>query len=353
MISIGFDIGGTKMEAALIRWEKSSSLLTSGNAQQFPYQGSDGTFWAGKVLGRERVATERHLGYEQMVSKLHTLIEQTCANAKIAKGDIAGLGFAIPGSVDPVTLRMLNGNTLVLRDKDFAADVAKVFGSQPPKLFSENDANCFALAEAMCGAGVAHSQKSKKSTHGLTSVGIILGTGCGGGVVVNGQTLKGRRGGAGELGHTVLRQGGLRCWCGQQGCAEQYLSGSGLEQQFNGRLYSQVPTFQTAKGIFELYDKQDPVAVGTIKAFRADLGIFLASLTNIFDPDFFVMGGGVSLQKSIYEGVEEDVARQSFLPNTHVPVYQNVLGDSAGVVGAALLVLNSINSQLDLAKAPN
>ena len=351
LFAMGFDVGGTKIEAALVRFSEGRLVTSVSDAQRagtsvehFPYEGRDGRRLVGEVVARQRVATERQNGYEPIVSKMAGLVKSVCAAAGVTPEVLAGLGFAIPGAVDPSTLRMLNGNTLVLKDRDLTHDVVKALGltRQDVLVKAENDANCFALGEALCGAGVAHAASVGLSARRLTSVGIILGTGCGGGVVVNGDTLRGRRGGAGEVGHTVLKEGGLPCYCGNRGCAEQYLSGSGLEQAFNARRYSQVREFQDARGIFALAEAKDPIAVATVRAFRNDLALFLSGLTSLFDPDFFVLGGGVSLQPAVYEGLEAEVARSAFLPNSTVPVYRNLLGDSAGVVGAALLVVNDV-----------
>jgi fructokinase len=329
MLAIGFDIGGTKIEAALLRFvDAPGSTAPSGAGGEplkkglFPYETRGGRSLCGEVLARERVATQRQNGYDPIIAKMAELVRGVCTKAG-------------------VTLRMLNGNTLVLKDRDLTGDLLKSLGVQVA-VRAENDANCFALGEALCGAGVSHARSSGKSIRQLTSVGIILGTGCGGGVVVNGDTLRGRRGGAAEIGHTVLREGGLPCYCGQRGCAEQTLSGSGLEQAFNARRYSQVREFQDAKAIFELATAQDPIAVATVKAFRQDLAVFLSNLTALFDPDFFVLGGGVSLQTAIYEGLSEAIAARAFLPESFVPVYRNELGDSAGVVGASLLIVKDL-----------
>lgn len=356
--AVGFDVGGTKIEAALVRFEEAPSSVSNltpsvgasagasaaPKANEFPFEDRNGRLLRGQVLARSRVATERQHGYEPIVEKMVGLVRTVCAQAGVSPDSLAGLGFAIPGAVDPVSLRMLNGNTLVLKNRDLTQDVVRGLGFAQGALVvkAENDANCFALGEALCGVGVAHAAKEKWSARKLTSVGIILGTGCGGGVVVNGDTLRGRRGGAGEVGHTVLKEGGLPCYCGQRGCAEQYLSGSGIEQAFNARRYAQVREFQDARSVFALAEAKDPIAVATVRAFRSDLAQFLAGLTSLFDPDFFVLGGGVSLQPAVYEDLESEVARLSFLPDSRVPVYQNVLGDSAGVVGASLLVVKDL-----------
>lgn len=345
MFAIGFDIGGTKIEAALVRFTRFTQheKLEPDVAQAvFPFETKDGRMLAGAILARERVPTERHKGYDQIVEKMATLVRTICEKAAVEVDSVAGLGLAIPGSVDPRTLRMANGNTLVLKDRDLAGDLRVLLQAPALRVAAENDANCFALAETLCGAGVAHARDAGLRVRDLVCVGLILGTGCGGGIVVQGETLKGRRGGGGEIGHVTFRAGGKSCWCGKRGCAEQYLAGSALEQTFNGRLYSQSPKVLSSREIFAFAADRDPVALACVNEYRADLAMFLSDLSALFDPDLFVLGGGVSLQDAVYENLEMECERLSFLPGVRVPVKRNVLGDSAGVVGAALLVVKDM-----------
>jgi fructokinase len=236
---------------------------------------------------------------------------------------------------------MLNGNTMVLIGRDLVGDIRRK-ANLPEKvpMRAENDANCFALAEALCGAGLMHAKKSGIPVHAHVAVGIILGTGCGGGIVIQGRTVQGARGGGGELGHTILYKDGHQCYCGQSGCAEQYLSGPALESLMATRHYSQLGAAPlSAKEIFEKAQAGDPAALAVLKRYRNDLGRFLGSLTSIFDPHYFVLGGGLSLQPAVYENLSATLANHTFLPDSQVPVYQHQLGDSAGGLGAALLAL--------------
>lgn len=352
MHAIGFDIGGTKIEASLVRFEENphadaacalgSAVARASTSVTFPYQNRAGRRFLGTIVSRSRVPTERHLGYEPIVAKMARLVDRVCEEGGVGPASLAGVGLAIPGAVDPRSLRMLNGNTLVLKGRDLAGDLRAALSRPTLRVAAENDANCFALGEALCGAGAAHAAERGLTVRDIVVVGIILGTGCGGGVVVGGDTLRGTRGGAGEFGHVPLRENGLMCWCGKRGCAEQYLAGSGLEQHFNGRLYSQSSTPQPARAIFELAAGGDPVALACVKAHKEDLVTFLGRLATIFDPDLFVLGGGVSLQPSLYPGLSEAVAAQAFLPGSSAPVKQHLLGDSAGVVGASLLVVKDL-----------
>lgn len=347
MFLLGFDIGGTKIEAALVAIapkvglgassvaENSATVDAPNSFELAPFrQGQPASIC--QVIARQRVPTERSQGYEAIAQKIIALVKSVCAEARITPQDLAGVGLGIPGSVDPYTQYMLNGNTMVLVGRDLAGDVARGAGLQSTP-FCENDANCFALAEALCGAGARHAHNIQKPLASMVGVGIILGTGCGGGVVIGTEILRGRRGGAAEVGHSVFRAGGHPCYCGRAGCAEQYLSGPALEGAFNSRRYSQIEGNPGAREIFALAAAKDPVAVAVVRQYGRHLGEFLGNLTTLFDPDYFVLGGGISRQDAIYEGLSECLATHSFLPNSQVPVYQHQLGDSAGVIGAALL----------------
>ncbi|MEY3903377.1 MAG: hypothetical protein RL189_2683 [Pseudomonadota bacterium] len=337
MFLMGFDVGGTKIEATLFRLTKDAQPAEGHEvfACAHPQQG----LLHGQVLARLREPTERHKGYQAIVEKMAQLVGATCAAAGVGAQQLSGIGFGLPGSIDPRTFRMLNGNTMVLVNQDLIGDVRKKAAlPESVVLRAENDANCFALAEALCGAGLLHEKKSGVGVHSQTAVGIILGTGCGGGIVINGRTLQGARGGGGELGHTILYRDGHQCYCGQSGCAEQYLSGPGLESLMATRHYSQLGSAPlSAREIFEKADASDPAAMAVVARYRSDLGRFLGSLTSVFDPHYFVLGGGISLQPAIYRGLSEILARHTFLPDSLVPVYKHQLGDSAGGLGAALL----------------
>lgn len=339
MFLMGFDVGGTKIEATLFRLSKEPSTAKADESFRcaHPSQG----LLHGQVLSRLREPTERHKGYQAIVEKMVNLISATCAAAQVDVNQLTGIGLGLPGSIDPRTYRMLNGNTMVLVNQDLVGDIRKKAGLPAAlHLRAENDANCFALAEALCGAGLLHEKNSGIAVHTQTAVGIILGTGCGGGIVINGRTLQGARGGGGELGHTILYRDGHQCYCGQSGCAEQYLSGPGIEALMATRHYSQLGHAPlSAREIFDRAAASDPAALAVVARYKQDLGRFLGSLTSVFDPHYFVLGGGLSLQPSIYTGLSEILSHHTFLPDSRVPIYQHQLGDSAGGLGAALLSL--------------
>ncbi|MFN8369435.1 MAG: ROK family protein [Bacteriovoracaceae bacterium] len=323
MFVLGLDIGGTKIECVLV------DLGTNKNFNPDQIK---------KIKVKMRIDSNRLTGYANVLENIAKLCLKVCKEAKTDLSACAGIGVGLPGTVDPKTNRMVNGNTQIFIQKDFAGDLKKALKFKG-KVVLENDANCFSYAESVCGVGKKHAVKFSISVEKQVSIGVILGTGVGGGIVINQTILRGRNGSGGEIGHTNLITNGLPCYCGHNGCVEQYLSGTALEGHFNGRIYSQIGKIKNCKEIFELYDQLDPLAIATVKQYRKYLAQFLINLTNIFDPDYFVFGGGLSNQKIIYEGIEEDLEIQTFAPKSKPKIYQNSLGDSAGVFGAMLLAL--------------
>ncbi len=269
---IGYDIGGTKIEIVLV----------SGEA----------------VLFKKRLPTERDRGYAHILRVLVALFEDCLRGQNLKPTDISSIGLGLPGSVDPQSQKMLKGNTQVLAGKDVKGDLLKALNISIP-VFTENDANCFALAETILGVG--------KHISNPNIVGVILGTGVGGGIIINGKIYSGKRGSGGEIGHIpLIGKDQKPCWCGQKDCAELYLSGSGLKES-------------------------------GIACYKQDLAHFIARLINIFDPHVVVLGGGVSLEDKIYEGLEALVASHLFYAPNPPPILKHKISDSAGGIGAALL----------------
>lgn len=329
---IGIDIGGTKIEVALLEF--------SGENQKGDFRvgiGKEDLF--GRILAGKRAPTQRHRGYEFALDTIETLVRDVCREQQAALNEIQGMGISMPGTVHPGTLQMLQGNTAIFVGQDLLADLGQRLKIDAP-VACENDANCFAFAEAVCGAGVAYEEETGISVPDQVAVGLILGTGVGGGVVINGRMIRGRFGGAGEVGHIELFTSGHPCYCGKEGCVEQYLSGPALEAAFVNRIYSQVPKRPSAKEVFELAKRMDPMAIAVVKQYQRHLVKFLANLTSVFDPDYFVLGGGMSNPAAIYEGLEETLANRTFVPESAPRVYRHQLGDSAGVIGCVLPVLN-------------
>ena len=308
---IGLDIGGTKIEAALVDKQTKS------------------------VIDRKRVPTERQKGYDQALFKIQDLV------SSLMNDQVEGIGVGLPGSVHPMTKKMLTGNTALFVGRDLEKDLLNIASNKNShfSILFDNDANCFALAETYKGAGLSYYKETNTSPEKQNALGIILGTGCGSGIIIQGQIFSGKNGGAGEAGHTELITGGAPCYCGRSGCAEQYLSGPALEAAFNNRLYSQIEKRPSAKEVFELYRQEDPIAIAIVKQYKQHLAKFIGNLNNILDLDYFVLGGGMSLADEIYEGLEELASRHSFIPGLRPRIYKHGLSDGAGSLGAALLHL--------------
>ncbi len=307
---LGIDIGGTKMEICFLPLEDNIDIS--------------------HIVGRCRTHTERDQGYEHALENLAKLIQTEMNHLGLKKEQLQAVGIGLPGTVDPHSGEMVHGNSRIFENRPIKKDLAKVLELSCP-FYTANDANCFALAEIKLGAGKKHYEENPSKNQ--MAIGVILGTGCGGAIIVNGQVLTGANGG-GEIGHHVLHPEGPTCYCGLKGCAESFVSGSGIE-----RLYeAEFKASKKAATIFAEYG-MNYQSDWAIKKYKEYLELFLINLTNSIDPDFFVLGGGVSKQKIIYEDLEKNLRQRCFYPKTKVRVYQHQLGDSAGVIGAALLGL--------------
>lgn len=288
---IGIDLGGTKIEVAVLDSQDN-------------------------IIFRERLLTEAHLGSDHIFNQIYTLYGKALISIQ---NKTHTLGLGTPGSISKNTHLLKNSNTLCLNSLPLQALLEDKLVHD---IIIENDANCFALAEALMGAG-----------KGYPSVfGIIMGTGCGGGIVFDGKIRQGPQNIAGEWGHMVIDPQGEPCYCGANGCVESFISGGGLEKRIKnktGIIISAVDFFNPLLKDESLRNiKQD---------FYARFGQALANLINILDPDIVVLGGGLSNEESLYkEGVSEVYARIfNDVPST--PIVKNKLGDSAGVIGAALI----------------
>ena len=313
---LGIDVGGTKTEICLL----SSSVLAS---QVF----------------RERMPTNRDETIDQFFFRLRALLKKGLAAQSISFNEIKTIGVGLPGSIEPVNEIMLQGSVSFFKNIDlkkvFAKEISLVDQPFSGNMAFDNDANCFALAETYFGAGKTWADQNDVSPKQLCLIGVTLGTGVGGGLIVNGKLIRGRRGGAGEIGHITLVEAGRSCYCGKQGCSEQYLSGPAFEHFFQAHTEALHPL--NGEQIFELAEKDDAFAVSAIESYRDRLVDFLSNLSNLLDPHVIVLGGGMSTQRRIYEGMTERLSEACFLTKEPPAVIRNELGGSAGVVGAALL----------------
>ena len=197
MHRIGIDLGGTKIEGVVLDA-------------------------AGKEIIRKRIPTERDLGYQHILGRVKFLHDELIA---AVPGQPTTFGIGTPGATSPRTGLLKNSNTVCMNGQPVKADLEKILAR---KIEIQNDANCFALAEAKLGAG-----RGKKLVFG-----VIMGTGCGGGIVHHGEVLTGAQGITGEWGHMSIDPQGPGCYCGQRGCVESYISGGGLENRYAGGVFS-------------------------------------------------------------------------------------------------------------------
>lgn len=318
---IGVDLGGTKIEAVIVE------LDARGRA--VPME-----------LARDRVATHRELGYEHVLSTTRGLIFEVARQAGIDPL-ATPIGVAMPGGVtmrrldgspSPVPL-VKNSNTTCLNGQPFRTDLARHVGR--PIAFS-NDANCFALAEATWGA----------ARGARVAFGVIMGTGVGGGVVVANDAgalgvWDGTQGIAGEWGHVSLDPAtGPPCYCGRRGCVETYLSGPSIEGAYEHRSGVKRPLAEIATLAHPGSDANthERRIARDLLAERIDIfGRALATVIDILDPDVVVLGGGVSNLERLYDDGPGAVARWVFNDELATRIVKHELGDSAGVLGAALL----------------
>ncbi len=313
---LGIDVGGTKTECCLI------SLPDPQDFESY------------QILARERMPTLRETSLEDYLKRLNELITRILKSQKVELSHLKGMGIGLPGSIDPVRQEMVAGSIPFLLHIPLIPAFRKVLGYQGPLIF-DNDANCFALAETYFGAGAKWAKENKVPLSQLCLIGITLGTGVGGGLFVNGKLVRGRRGGAGEVGHMTLIDAGYPCYCGKFGCSEQYLSGPAFQRSYS--TYASVLEKATGPEIFKKIEAGDPLAVATLERYRDHLVTFLSNLSNMMDPHVIVLGGGMSTEPRIYTGIKERLSKACFLTANPPAVVPHGQGDSAGVIGAALL----------------
>jgi fructokinase len=283
---IGIDLGGTKIEGILL----------------------DGSL---NVVQRKRVATPQE-NYGEIINQISLLVNDLSKNI-----DDFSLGICTPGAISKQTGLLKNSNTQCLIDQPIREDLEQKLER---KILMENDANCFAISEATMGCAKNHS----------VVFGVIMGTGVGGGIVIDGKIHHGRTNIAGEWGHHTLHQNGNQCYCGKQGCVETYISGPALEKS-----WEQITGNKQC--IPEIIDSDHAMFGQWKENFLDDFGTGLANVIDILDPDVIVLGGGLSNIDFLYSDGIKHVYEKVFSDMVDTPILKNSLGDSAGVFGAALL----------------
>lgn len=292
----GIDLGGTKIECAVLH----------NNAP----------------LIRERISTEADQGYEHIISQIRKLVTKVAA--EIGESP-ARIGFSTPGVLDAETQTMKNCNTVVMNSKSMKADLENALQTE---INIANDANCFALAETLLGAG-------RDFPNAELVFGVIMGTGVGGGLVVHQQIIEGIHGIAGEWGHNILEENGEECYCGKRGCVEKVISGVALENYYAKISGRNLKLKQILENHFS---GNDEFADETIERLLEFYGRAISTLINVLDPNLIVIGGGVGNIDLLYTEGFERIKKYMFNPGAlKTAIRKPVLGDSAGVFGAALL----------------
>ncbi len=289
MNRIGIDLGGTKIEG----------ILVDENFQS---------------IARKRIPTNQSDGYESILNSIKNLILELSEESTKK----FSIGICAPGALSLDSGLIKNSNTQCLIGKDLKNDLTNIIKQN---ISIENDANCFALAEAKLGAGKDHN----------LVFGVIMGTGVGGGIIIDGKIYHGRTNIAGEWGHHCLHTGGNVCYCGKQGCTETYISGPALEKKWF-ELTGKNESLQTI-----VQDLSDKKAKKWKKEFLENFGIGLANVINILDPDVIILGGGVSNIDFLYDEGKNSVYENVFSDSINTPILKHHLGDSAGVFGACLI----------------
>lgn len=296
----GIDLGGTKIEGIIVDADQNYETIT-----------------------RLRVPTEQVHGYDHIISQIGKLVELMKKESGLAP---SAIGIGTPGAIDPQSNNLKNSNTKPLLGKPLKSDLEHTLGVP---LLMANDANCFALAEAKLGI-VAEEYPDAEVVFG-----VIMGTGVGGGIVVNGQVLNGLQGIGGEWGHIFLDESGGPCYCGRVGCVETILSGPFLQKYYTSISGEE----RKLKEIIErAHADVDEHATATLDRLIHFFGKGLGTIINILDPDAIVIGGGVGNIPDLYTRGAAEVEKYVFNHRMYTPILKPKLGDSAGVFGAAMLV---------------
>jgi fructokinase len=290
---IGIDLGGTKIEVVLFDPQQNELL-------------------------RDRVATPVGTDDDHI-----SIVDRVCGQVNLAaehipQGAEYTIGVCIPGIVDARTGLVQNANTTSLIGHPFKAELEERL-NHPVGM--ENDANCFTLAEALRGAGRGYNMV----------FGIIMGTGCGGGLCMEGRLHDGLHGIAGEWGHFPIDPRGAKCFCGNRGCIETKIAGSGVARNHLERWGKSLRMEEIVDG----YRQGDAECTETFLAFLEDFGRSVGGLISLLDPDAIVIGGGLSNIEELYALGRERVREYAFHPRAETPILKNQLGDSAGIYGAA------------------
>ncbi|MCU0285508.1 MAG: ROK family protein [Acidobacteria bacterium] len=294
---IGVDLGGTKVEACLMDFHRN-------------------------ILARQRRLVRTLNSLDAVLADVTGIIEQAAGG----KGFTA-VGIGTPGTYVASEDRLYGSpNSLIYETPGF---LGKLQHNLSVPLLIENDANCLALAEYFASCEGRYSYV----------MAVIIGTGMGYGLILDGKLYRGARGGAGEIGHTTIDYNGRLCGCGRKGCAEAYLSGPSMSRRFYEKTGQQLPVPE----IYRLYESGNPSAIQLFDQSLHIMGEVFANVINALDLEAIILGGGVSNLPIWYERLGPFIKKSLFgVPRGEIPVLPARLGDSAGVIGAAYLALRHL-----------
>ena len=296
MTRLGIDLGGTKIEGVVLSQDNS-------------------------ILARTRIPTPYDKNPEKAYRIILTSIGNLIEKLEADTASTCSIGIGTPGTISSLSGLMKNSNTVCLNGKSLLKDLEQHIGR---KVRIANDANCFALSEALHGAGKDYD----------SVFGIIMGTGVGGGVVINKQIHSGAMGIAGEWGHNPLLDHGPACYCGRQGCVETLISGPGISADYerSGGAPGSSPA-----DIINFAESGNKLAINCIERFLNRFGRAVATVVNILDPHAIILGGGVSNLNILYDRGRQAIEPHIFSDSFTTPILKNHHGDSSGVFGAAYL----------------
>ncbi len=293
-MTIGLDIGGSKINGVLLDQNQ-------------------------EVINKSRIKITSSESSSKVLAQVFDCIQELLPEKNL----VQGIGLGVPGPIDLKNQQVLNPpNLAALKNSHLSREVENKFKI---KTVLDNDTSCFSLAESVLGAG-----KGKKVV-----IGVTLGTGVGGGIVINNKIFQGSNDSAGEIGHMIIEKGGRQCSCGNKGCLESYLSASGIFKTAK----EQELKVKNSKQVWELAKKGNKKAIKVYNLTGEYLGIGLANLVNVINPDIIIIGGGISeVGEFLFESARAIMSKNILSPLAkHTEVVKSQLGDDAGAIGAALL----------------
>ncbi|OGS22686.1 MAG: hypothetical protein A2252_03670 [Elusimicrobia bacterium RIFOXYA2_FULL_39_19] len=283
-----------------------------------------------KLINSIVLSTEAHKGVDYILSKISSSVLNLIKSRKISKKDVLGIGFGSPGPLD--TKKGIIHFCPNLKGWKNVPLVKIVSSKTGISTYLENDANAAAYGEWRMGSG-------KGVCNMLFAT---LGTGIGGGLILNGELYHGKDDAAGELGHVILFPDGIKCGCGSKGCIEMYASATGIVRRAKEAL--NTSTILTSKDVYLAALKKNKIALNIMEETGRFLGIVFSSIINLLNLDMIVIGGNVSnAGEMLLKPIRKEIIRTAMYPAKNIKVIKAKLGPNAGMIGAACLVLDRIN----------